>query len=324
MMSAGWRSIYLAAVIIAFVSSVGRAEFQYPTRPVRIVVGFAAGGPADVLARIVGQWLQERLGQPFVIQNRPGASSNTATEAVVNTAPDGYTLLLVVSANAINASLFDKLEFNFIRDIAPIAAISREPNLLVVNPSVPAASFGELVAYARTNPGKISIASPGTGTPAHMAGELLKIMAQVDVVQVPYRGAAPALADVLGGQVHVYLGAGSGSLELVRAGKLRALAVTGERRWHALPDIPTVAEFFPGYEASTWFGIGAPRNTPVEIIDRLNNEINAGLADDRLKSRIAEFGGTALAGSPADFSRLIDEETEKWAKVVKSSGMRPD
>jgi tripartite-type tricarboxylate transporter receptor subunit TctC len=315
----------LAAVAAALllVGGVTQAE-TYPTRSVHIIVGFAAGGPGDALARIVGQWLQERLGQPFVIENRPGASNNLATEAVVNAAPDGHTLLLVVSANAINTTLFEKLSFDFARDIVPVAAISREPNVLVVGSSMPANSFGEFVAYAKANPGKISIASPGRGTPAHMAGELLRVMAGADVVQVPYRGAAPAITDVIGGQVHAYVGAGSGSLTAVRAGKLRALAVTGASHWHALPDVPTVAEFLPGYEASTWFGIGAPRYTPSEIVNRLNNEINAGLVDDKLRGRIAELGGAVLPGSPADFAKLIAAETEKWARVVNSSGVKPD
>jgi tripartite-type tricarboxylate transporter receptor subunit TctC len=316
--------LVVAFAALSALSGLGRAEILYPTRPVRIVVGFAAGGPGDVLARIIGQSLQERLGQPFIIENRPGASSNLATEAVVNAAPDGYTLLMVVSANAINATLFEKLNFDFVRDIAPVAGISREPNLLVVNPSIPAETLGDFIAYAKANPGKISIASPGKGTPAHMAGELLKIMGSVGLVQVPYRGATPALTDVLGGQTQAYFGAGSGSLEHVRAGRLRALAVTSERRWHALPGIPTVGELLPGYEASTWFGIGAPKNTPIEIIDKVNRAINAGLADDKLKSRISDLGGTVLPGSPGDFGRLITEETNKWAKVVSSSGIKPD
>jgi len=325
MMTTMPRFLYLvaAATALSAFSPVGHA-LVYPARPVHIVVGFAAGGPGDVLARVMGQRLQERLGQPFVIENRPGASSNVATEAVVNAAPDGHTLLLIVTANTINATLFEQLNFNFIRDIAPVAGISRDPNTLVVNPSVPAETFGEFIAYAKANPGKISIASPGRGTPAHVAGELLKIMAGVDLIQVPYRGATPALTDVLGGQVQVYMGAGSGSLESVKAGRLRALAVTSERRWQALPDIPTIGEFLHGYEASTWFGIGAPKNTPVEIVDKLNKEINAGLADDALRARISQLGGTVLPGSPADFGRLIAQETEKWANVVKSFAVKPD
>jgi tripartite-type tricarboxylate transporter receptor subunit TctC len=319
------RFFRLAAAVTAFsvLPSGGHAQV-YPARPVHVVVGFAAGGPGDALARIMGQWLQERLGQPFIIENRPGASSNVATEAVVNSPPDGHTLLLVVTANAINATLFERLNFNFIRDIAPVAGISRDPNALVVNPSVPAKTFGEFVAYAKANPGEISIASPGRGTPAHVAGELLKIMAGIDLIQVPYRGAAPALTDVLGGQVQAYIGAGSGSLESVKAGRLRALAVTSDRRWQALPDVPTIGEFLNGYEASTWFGIGAPKNTPVEIVDKLNKEINAGLANEALKARISDLGGTVLPGSPADFGRLIAQETEKWAKVVKASGVKSD
>ena len=325
MMIAVRRFFCLAAAVTAFsaLPGVGHAQV-YPARPVHIVVGFAAGGPGDALARVMGQWLQERLGQPFIIENLPGASSNVATEAVVNSPPDGHTLLLVVTANAINATLFEQLNFNFVRDIAPVAGISRDPNALVVNPLVPAKTFGEFVAYAKANPGKISIASPGRGTPAHVAGELLKIMAGIDLIQVPYRGAAPALTDVLGGQVPVYMGAGSGSLESIKAGRLRVLAVTSDRRWQALPDVPTIGEFLNGYEASTWFGIGAPKNTPLEIVDKLNKEINAGLEDDALKARISNLGGTVLPGSPAEFGRLIAQETEKWAKVVKSSGVKPD
>jgi len=272
----------------------------------------------------MGQWLSERLGQQFVIENRPGAGSNIGTEAVVRAPPDGHTLLLAASANAINATLYDKLNFNFIRDIAPVAAINREPLIMLVNPSFPAKTVPEFIAYARANPGKINMASAGNGTPAHVSGELFKMMTGVDMVHVPYRGAGPALTDLLGGQVQAMFPGMSSSIEHVRAGKLRALAVTTASGSDALPDIPTVSDFIPGYEASTWSGIGAPKGTPAEIIDKLNKEINAGLVDPKVKARLANMGSTALPGSPADFGKLIAEETEKWAKVVKFSGAKPD
>ena len=296
----------------------------YPTRPVRWVVGFAPGGATDIMARLMGQWLTERLGQPVVIENRPGAGSNIGTEAVVNAPPDGYTLLLISPAHAVNATLYDKLNFNFIRDIAPVASISREPNVMVVNLSVPAKTIPEFIAYAKANPGKINMASSGNGTSVHVSGELFKMMTGVNMVHVPYRGAGPALTDLLGGQVQVMFATMPSAIEYIRAGKLRALAVTTAARSAALPDIPTVGEFVPGYEASSVFGVGVPKNTPAEIVDKLNKEINAALADPKMKARLADLGGTPLAGSPADFGKLIAEETEKWAKVVKFSGARPD
>jgi tripartite-type tricarboxylate transporter receptor subunit TctC len=295
----------------------------YPTRPVRIVVGFAPGGAFEIVARLIGQWLSERLGQPFVIENRPGGGSNIATEAVVRAPPDGYTLLMVSSANAINATLYDKLNFNFIRDIAPVAGVLRGPYVLVVNPSVPTKSVPEFIAYAKANPGKINMASSGNGTAPHLAGELFKMMTGVTLVHVPYRGAGPALADLVGGQVQVMFGS-IASIEYVRTGKLRALAVTTATRSEALPDLPTVGEFVPGYEASGLYGVGAPRNTPVAVIDKLNKEINAGLADPKLKARLADLGGAVLALSPTDFEKLIADETEKWGKVVKFTGIKAD
>jgi tripartite-type tricarboxylate transporter receptor subunit TctC len=296
---------------------------SYPTRPVHIIVGFAPGGATDILARLMGQWLSEKLGQPFIIDNRPGGGTNIATEAAVRAPADGYTLLMVGTTQAINATLYDKLNFDLIRDIAPVASVLRGPYVLMVNPSVPAKSVPEFIAYAKANPGKINIASPGNGTPAHVAGELFKMMTGVSLVHVPYRGAGPALTDLLGGQVQVTLGS-IASIEYVRAGKLRALAVTTATRSEALPDLPAVAEFVPGYEASGWYGIGAPRNTPADIVDKLNKEINAGLADSGMKARLADLGGTVLPGSSADFGKLIAEETEKWAKVVKFSGAKPE
>jgi tripartite-type tricarboxylate transporter receptor subunit TctC len=317
--------LHLAAGAAALpaVSRLAWAQ-AYPTRPVRIIVGFAPGGGIDIMARLMGQWLTERLGQQFLIENRPGAGSNVATEAVVRAAPDGYTLLLVNSANAINATLYDKLNFDFIRDIAPVAGVIRVPNVMLVNPSVPAKTIPEFLAYAKANPGKISMASGGIGTPGHVAGELFKMIAGVDMVLVPYRSGGPALTDLLGGQVQVMFPNTGASLEYIKAGKLRALAVTTATRSEALPDIPAVGEFLPGYEASTWTGLGAPKSTPTEIVDKLNKEINAGLADPKMKARLADLGGTPLLGSPADFRKLIAEETDKWAKVVKFSGAKAD
>ena len=296
----------------------------YPTRPVRIIVGFAAATGADILARLMGQWLSERLGQQFVIENRPGAGTNIATEAVVRSAPDGYTLLAVSPANAINATLYEKLNFIFIRDIAPVASIMRTPNVMLVNPSVPAKSVPEFIAYAKANPGKISFASAGNGSGSHMSGELFKMMTGVDMVHVPYRGGGPALTDLLGGQLQLMFPGTTASIAYIKAGTLRPLAVTTATRSDVLPHIPTVGDFVPGYEASLMDGVGAPRNTPSEIVDGLNKEINAGLADPKLRTRLAELGGTMLPGSPADFGKLIAEETEKWAKVVKFSGAKPD
>ena len=295
----------------------------YPSRPVRIVVPFAPGGPNDILARLMGQWLSERLGQTFVIENRPGGGGNTGTEQVIKSPPDGYTLLQVGPSHAINATLFDKLSFNFIRDVAPIASMVSQPQIMLVHPSVPTGTTPEFIAYAKKNPGKLNMASAGTGTGPHLTGELFKMMAGVDLVHVPYRGAGPAIADLLGGQVQVAFIGPPASIDHIKAGKLRALAVTGATRWDGLPDIPAVDEFVPGYEASSWFGFGAPRSTPADVIGTLNKEINAGLADPKMKARLAGIGGTVLAGTPADFARLIAEETDKWGKVVKFAGIKP-
>jgi len=314
----------VGAAALPAISRIARAQ-AYPTRPVRIIVGFAPGGGNDIIARLIGQWLSERLGQQFVIENRPGAGTNIATEVVVNAAPDGYTLLLASLPNASNATLYDKLNFNFIRDIAPVAGISRDTFAIEVNPSVPVNTVPELIAHAKVNSGKINMASGGIGSGNHIFGELFKMMTGVNLVHVPYRGAGPALVDLLGGQVQVMFASISSSIEYVRAGKLRALAVTTLTRSPVLPDIPTVAEFVPGYEASFWTGIGAPRNTPIEIVGKLNQEINAVLADSQMKARLAGLGAAALAlpGSPADFGKLIAEETEKWGKVVKFAGIKP-
>jgi tripartite-type tricarboxylate transporter receptor subunit TctC len=300
------------------------SALDYPTRPVRLIVGYAPGGATDIIARLIGQWLSERLGQPFIVENRTGAANNIATEAVANAAPDGYTLLLVNPANAINATLYDNLNFNFLRDIAPVAGIIRVPNVMEVNPAVPAKTVPEFIAYAKANPDKINMGSGGNGTSVHVSGELFKMMTGVHMVHVPYRGAAPAVADLIGGQVQVVFDNLPGSIAYIRAGKLRALAVTTTTRSDALPDVPTVAEFVPGYEASAWFGIGAPKNTPAEIVDKLNRETNAGLADAGLKSRLSDLGGAVIAGSPADFGRLLLSETQKWAKVVKFAGAKPE
>jgi tripartite-type tricarboxylate transporter receptor subunit TctC len=317
--------LHLAAGAAALpaVSRVARAQ-AYPTRPVRIVVGLAPGGTNDIVARLMGQWLSERLGQPFVIENRPGAGTNIATEMVVRAAADGYTLLLVNATNAINATLYERLNFNFIRDITAVAGILRTPNVMVVNPSVPAKSVPEFIAYAKANPGKLNMASPGNGTSLHVVGELFKMMTGVNMVHVPYRGSGPAFTDLLGGQVQVYFPGTVSSIEYIKTGRLRALAVTTAMRSEALPDVPTVSEFVPGYEASGWFGVGAPKSTPTEIIDKLNNEVNAALADPKMKARLADVGGTALSGSPADFGKLIADETEKWAKVIKFAGIKAD
>jgi tripartite-type tricarboxylate transporter receptor subunit TctC len=300
------KFLHLAAgaAVLPAVSRIARAQ-AYPSRPVRIVVGLTAGSASDIIARLVGQWLTERFGQQFVIENRPGAGTNIAAEAVVRSSPDGYTLLLAASPNAINASLYDKLSFNFIRDIAPVVAISREPNVVVVNLSVPARTVPELITYAKANPGRINMASAGNGTTSHLAGELFNMMAGVNMVHVPYRGGAPALSDLLAGQVQVFFPPMVLPIEQVRAGKLRALAVTTATRSEALLDSPTVGEFVPGYEASVWYGLGAPKGTPAEIIDKLNQETNAALADSKVRARMAASGGNALAGSPADFGKLM-------------------
>jgi len=317
--------LHLAAGAAALpaVSRIARAQ-AYPSRPVRIIVGFAAGGSADILARLMGQWLSERLGQPFVIENRPGAGSNIGTEAVVRAPPDGYTLLLASSANAIAATLYDRLNFDFTRDIAPVAGVARYSNVMVLHPSFPAKTVPEFIAYAKTNPAKINMGSGGNGGVSHVSGELFKMMTGVNMVHVPYRGTAPALTELLGGQVQVVFADVSSSIEHIRAGKLRALAVTTTLRSEALLDIPTVAEFVPGYEASTWQGIGVPKNTSAEIVERLNNEIKAALADPNMKARLADLGGTALAGSPADFGKLIAEETEKWGKVIRAANIKAE
>jgi tripartite-type tricarboxylate transporter receptor subunit TctC len=319
------RFLHLAAGAAALpaVSRFARAQ-AYPTRPVRIVVGFAPGGGVDITARLIGQWLSERLGQQFIIENRPGAGTNIATEAVVRAPADGYTLLLVNAANAVNATLYDNLSFNFVRDIAPVAGIMAASSVMMVHPSVPAKTVPEFIAYAKANPGKINMGSGGVGSPSHVAGELFKMMAGVGMVHVPYRGIAPALTDLMAGQLQVYFGALTSSIEYIKAGRLRALAVTTAKRSAALPDLPTVDEFVPGYEASQWYGLGVAKNAPTEIIDRLNKEINVALADPNMKARLADLGGTALAGSPADFGKLIADETEKWAKVIKSVGIKAE
>ena len=297
---------------------------DYPTRPVHWVVGYPAGGTTDILARLVGQYLSDKLGQQFIIDNRAGAGNNIGTEIVVNAPADGYTLLLVNPANGINATLYDKLPFNFIRDIAPVAGIIRVPNVMEVNPGVPAKTVAEFITYAKANPGKVNMASSGNGTSVHVSGELFKMMTGVNMLHVPYRGAAPALTDLMGGQVQVIFDNLPSSVEYIRAGKLRALGVTTAARSEALPGVPSVGETVAGYEASAWFGMGAPKGTPPEIVDKLNATINAGLADPKLKARLADLGGTPLVGTAADFGKLIAEETEKWAKVVKFSGARPD
>jgi tripartite-type tricarboxylate transporter receptor subunit TctC len=294
----------------------------YPTRPVRLIVGFDAGGAADILARLMGQWLSERLGQQFVIENRSGASGNIAAEAVVRAAPDGYTLLLPGSTDVINATLYEKLNFNFIRDIAPVASITRAPHMIVVHPSFPAKTVPEFIAFAKANPRKVSMASAGIGTPSHMSGELFKMMAGINMVHVPYRGAGQALVDLLGGQVQVFFSSLPSSTAYVRTGDLRALGVTTATRSETLPDVPAIGDFLPGYEASGITGLGAPKNTPADIIETLNKEVNAGLADPKIKARLAELGATALPGSPADFGKLIADQTEKWGKVVKFVGVK--
>jgi len=319
------RLLRLAAGAAALAAGSRVASAQsYPTRSVRLIIGYTPGGSADLTARLVGQWLSERLGQPVVVESRPGAGTNIATEAVVHAPPDGYTLLLVAPANAINATLYEKLNHDFIRDIAPVAGLIRFPNVMEVNPSVPAKTVPEFIAYAKANPGKINMASSGNGSTIHVSGELFKMMAGIDMVHVPYRGGAPALTDMLGGQVQVMFDNLPTSIEYIRAGKLRPLAVTSATRSELLPEVPTVADFVPGYESSAWYGVGAPKNTPVEIIDRLNKEINAVLADPRMKTRVADMGATLVAGSPAEFGKLVADETEKWGKVVKFSGAKAD
>ena len=315
--------LHLAAGAVALpaVSRIARAQ-GYPTRPVRIIVGFVAGGPNDIVARLIGQWLSERLGQQFIVENRAGAAGNIATEAVLKAPPDGYTLLLVNSTHAVNANLYEKI--NFAHEIAPVAGLIRTPFVMDVNPSVPAKTVSEFIAYAKANPGKLNFASGGNGTSIHVTGELFKMMAGVNMVHVPYRGSAPALTDMIGGQVQVMFDVLTSSLEHIRSGALRALAVTTVTRSEALPDIPTVAEFLPGYESSAWYGVGAPRNTPTEIIDKLNREINAGLTDVKLKARFVELAGTVLPDSPASFGKFVESEIEKWGRVVKFAGIKPE
>jgi tripartite-type tricarboxylate transporter receptor subunit TctC len=319
------KFLHLAACAAALpaLSRIAWAQ-SYPTRPVRIIVGQAAGSGSDIAARLLGQRLSERLGQPFVVENRPGAGGNIATEAVVRALPDGYTLLLVTAANAINATLYDKLSFVFLRDIAPVAGIFRVPQVMEVNPSIPAKTVPEFIAFAKANPGKVNMASAGTGTGSHIAGELFKMMAGVNLVHVPYRGAGPAVTDLLGGQVQVDFPSTPASMPHIKAGRLRALAVTTATRADVLPEVPVMGDFVPGYEASAWLGFGAPKDTPAAIIDVLNSEVNAGLADPMIKARFADLGATVLPGSPADFGKLIADETEKWAKVVKFAGIKAD
>jgi tripartite-type tricarboxylate transporter receptor subunit TctC len=319
------RFLHLATAAVALPTLARIAHAQgYPTRPVRIIVGFAAGGAPDILARLFGQWLSDRLGQPFVIENRTGAGGNIGTEAVVNAAPDGYTLLLATVPNAVNASLYEKLNFNFVRDIAPVAGVIRVPMVVLVHPSVPAPTLAEFIAYAKANPGKVNMASAGSGSAPHMAGELFKMMAGVDMVHVPYRGQGPALSDLLGGQVQILFAAAPGTAEYVKTGKLRALAVTTAARMPDLPEVPMVADTVAGYEASQWYGFAAPKNTPAEIVDKLNKEINVAIADPGLKAKLAAIGGDPMPGSAADFGRLIADETEKWGKVVRTGGLKPE
>jgi tripartite-type tricarboxylate transporter receptor subunit TctC len=311
------------AAALTMLSPVAGAQ-TYPSRPVRIIVGFPPGGAADITARLMGQWLSERLGQPVVVENRPGAGTNITTEAVAKAAPDGYTLLLVSVANTVNATLYERLNFDFIRDVTPVAGLIRGPLVMELNPSVPAHTIPEFIAYAKANPGKINMGSAGNGTPGHIAGELFKMSTGLDLVHVPYRGAAPALTDLLAGQLQLVFDNLPTSLEYIRADKVRALAVTTATRSEAVPDLPTVSEFVPGYEVSSWFGIGAPKGTPAEIVDKLNAEINAGLADPKMKARIADMSSVPLPLTPAALGKLIVEETDKWAKVVKFSGARPN
>jgi tripartite-type tricarboxylate transporter receptor subunit TctC len=311
------------AAALPSVSRVARAQ-TYPARPVRLVAATTAGSAPDVIARVMGQWLSERLGQPFIVENRPGAGGNLGTEAVVRAAPDGYSLLLVVIANATNATLYDKLNYDFLRDIAPIAGVVRIPNLLAVHPTVPVKTIPELVAHAKTNPGKLNVASAGVGTAPHLAGELFKAMTGTDIVHVPYRGAAPAVTDLLAGQVQMMFPSTASSAGHVKAGKLRALGVTSATRWEMLPDVPAVGEFVPGFEATFWAGIGAPRNTPGEILNKLNNDINAGLADPKIKAQLADLGAVAMPMSPADFGKYIADETDKWGKVIRAANIKAE
>jgi tripartite-type tricarboxylate transporter receptor subunit TctC len=320
------RNFLHLAASAAALSAVSRFAWAqtYPTRPVRLIVTTAAGGSPDIIARLIGQWLSERLGQPFVIENRTGAGTNLGTEIGVRAPPDGYTLLMALSANAINAAVYEKLPFNFIRDTAPVASIASIPLIMEVNPSVPVKTVPEFIAYAKANPGKINMASGGSGTPAHVAGELFKMMAGINMVHVPYRGEGLALPDLISGQLQAMFGVMPASLGYIKAGKLRALAVTTAKRQELLPDVSTVGEFLPGYEARGWYGIVVPKATPVNIIEKLNQEINAALADPTMKTRLTDLGCAVFAGSPADFGKFIADETEKWAKVVKFAGIKPE
>jgi tripartite-type tricarboxylate transporter receptor subunit TctC len=315
----------LAAAAVA-APALPRLAFalDYPARPTRIIAGFAAGGGVDITARLIGQWLADHLGQPFVVENRTGAGGNIGTEAVVNAAADGYTLLLATVPNAVNASLYDNLKFNFVRDIAPVAGVIRVPMVVLVHPLVPAQTIPEFIAYAKANPGKVNMASAGSGSAPHMAGELFKMMTGVDMVHVPYRGQGPAMTDLLGSQVQILFAAAPGTADYVRTGKLRALGVTTAARMPELPEVPTVGDFVPGYEASQWYGFAAPKNTPVEIVDKLNKEINTAIADPGMKARLAAIGGETMPGSPAEFGKLISDETEKWGKVVRTAGIKPE
>ena len=313
-----------AGVVLLSAVSRGVSALDYPTRPVRILVGFAAGSAFDILARLIAQWLSERLGQPFVVENRSGAAGSVATEAVARARPDGYALLITGSPDAINATLYDNLSFKFVQDIAPVAGIGRAPNVMVVHPSLPAKTVPEFIAYAKANPGKISMASAGVGSSSHMSGELFKMMSGVSMVHVPYRGQAPALTDLLSGQVQVDFSTMPPAIEYVKAGKLQALAVTSAERFEGLPDMPAMAEYLPGYEASLLTGLGAPSNTPAEIVEMINTETNRALADPKIKAQLAALGNTVLPGSPADFGRLIAKETDKWAKVIKFANIKPE
>jgi tripartite-type tricarboxylate transporter receptor subunit TctC len=319
------RFLHLLAGSAAFpaLPRIARAQ-AYPSRPVRVLVGFAAGSTTDILARLIGQWLSERLGQQFIVENRPGAGSNIATEAVVKAPADGYTLLMVAPVHAINATLYDKLNYNFSRDMAAVGGVVRVPNVVEVNPALPVKSVPELIDFAKANPGTLSFASAGLGTASHLAGEMFKAMAGVDLVHVAYRGDGPAMADLIGGQVQVGFATMTASIGHIRSGKLRALAVTTATRSDALPELPTVRDFVPGFEASSWFGVAAPKGTPAAIVDRLNTEINAGLAEGRIRARLADMGGMLLAGSPTDFGRLIADETEKWGKVIRAANIKAE
>ena len=317
------RNVLQLAVGAAALALPHAARAQaYPSRPIRIIVAVPPGGPIDMSARLIGQWLAERLGQPFIIENRPGAATNIATEMVVRAAPDGYTLLMTGPSATINTTLYDKLNFVFLRDIAPVASIGNIPYVMVVNPSLPAKTVPEFIAYAEANPGKLNMASGGAGGPDHMSGELFKTMTGINMIHVPYRGLSPALSDLLAGQVQVIFSSLPAAIEYIKADRLRALAVTTATRSEELPDIPSVSEFVPGYEVSTWYGMSAPMGTPAEVIDKLNNEINAGLADPKLIARLADLGGTVLPGSPADFGKLIADETEKWGKVIRAANIK--